>query len=217
MPVLENGITQGSTGLGEAFFSAPVQDFFQSDTWSKASDGLGSALASSLLLPGSGLPMYLIKNDTANAALKDFIGWSDAEDQSSNIYENNNFTDFLAGLMSSQGQENVENRLYNAMEAQKSRDFQSMEAQKNRDWQEGLSNTSYQRAVADLQAAGLNPALAYDNGGLQTPSGAVASGSQASYQTGSSETLSSLINSFAHLISSSADIGKMIAAFAKIK
>lgn len=52
--------------------------------------------------------------------------------------------------------------------------YNAEQAQIQRDWQERMSNTAYQRAMKDMEKAGLNPILAYSQGGAQVPGGATA-------------------------------------------
>lgn len=52
--------------------------------------------------------------------------------------------------------------------------FSTNSAEASRAWQERMSNTAYQRGMRDIEKAGLNPMLAYSQGGANVPVGATA-------------------------------------------
>ncbi|QGH72659.1 MAG: putative minor capsid protein [Microviridae sp. ctbuH30] len=94
--------------------------------------------------------------------------------------------------------------------AHEAQDFNRQEAEKNRDWQERMSNSAYQRATADMRAAGINPMLAYMKGGASTPGGAQASGVVARVENALGRGVSSAVaaaNTAKELESKDAGIG----------
>lgn len=74
---------------------------------------------------------------------------------------------------------NMANQMYQDERQEDSQQFNSGEALINRQFQERMRASQYQTAVTDMQAAGLNPMLAYHHGGAGTPIGATASSSAA--------------------------------------
>lgn len=71
-------------------------------------------------------------------------------------------------------------RGFNAEQAAITRDYQSQNLDKVMAYDTAMSNSAYQRATADMKAAGLNPMLAYSQGGASSPTAQVPSGATAS-------------------------------------
>jgi len=70
----------------------------------------------------------------------------------------------------------------NRREASNAREFSASMAREQMSFQKEMSNTAYQRSMADMKAAGLNPMLAFSQGGASSPSGASGSAPAATQQ-----------------------------------
>lgn len=113
-------------------------------------------------------------------------------------------------------QQAEEARSFNSAEALKARQFadlqgdyarqfNSNEALKSRQWTESMSNTAYQRARQDMERAGINPMVAYQQGGASAPGGASASAGAASGPSASGPAASggmAPVHSYANAVAS---------------
>lgn len=106
----------------------------------------------------------------------------------------------VGGLIGRSGQQQT--NAQNLQIAQQTNQFNAQQAQLNRDFQERMSDTQWQRGVADMRAAGLNPALAYQQGGAGTPGGSAASGVSTRFDNPNAP----LGNSVANAVSTAMDV-----------
>lgn len=105
---------------------------------------------------------------------------------------------------------------WNAMKDTQS--FDAAQGDLNRQFQQTMSSTAYQRATADMKAAGINPMLAYMQGGASTPSGATASagaasspspsGAQASGGSASAPSPPPVVNLLQNMLNSALDASR---------
>jgi len=81
--------------------------------------------------------------------------------------------DLLGGILTNNKQQQLANQ---------SNLFSAEQTDKQMQFQKEMRSTQYQTTVDDLQKAGLNPMLAYSQGGAGTPTGSAAVGQQAQLQ-----------------------------------
>ena len=167
--------------------TVPGNAWSSSKTLAQNSETIRNILGSS---SGSGTQSFL-QNSYSGDSFTNFLNKFIEAEQSNTASANALQRQLMSDQISATRQENVLDRQFSAEQVRKqqeyntserlaTQEYNSAEAQLTRDWQTSLDSTKYQRMVADLQSAGLNPMLALGNSAGSTPSGATAHSSAAS-------------------------------------
>lgn len=94
-----------------------------------------------------------------------------------------------------------------AEQAARQMDFQAEQAKQQMDFQERMRSSQYQTATEDMKKSGLNPMLAYQQGGAGTPAGAAGTGAMGSVQTARiGNSLASAVQGYQSMAMTNADL-----------
>lgn len=113
----------------------------------------------------------------------------------------------ITGQSAAAANEANQNSAISAME------FSQRSADKQMAFQERMSNSAYQRGMKDMELAGLNPMLAFSQGGASAPSGAAAQGVAAQHQDVGGAALKNISN----LAGGAKDLGTLPASIGSLK
>lgn len=209
IPVTVNGVT---TSGPVAYDSNNGPVYSPSSAPTNSSSGIGS-IDYNLLnrLIGAEKNSAQAQMDFQSAANQTAMDFTKEQNELNRIFQQNS----AQTAMDFSAFEAEKNRQFQQASAKTAMDFEASQAQAQMDFQERMSNTAYQRAVEDLKRAGLNPILAYMNGGASVGSGASGSGFSASGSSASGVSASGSSGSGVSSSGSKADFSSVISSVLK--
>lgn len=153
-------ITAGASLLGKGLSGLFGQESSGQTTGSNESHSQGGGTSTSKSEGGT-------NDEQIMEYLNRFYGWQSEQNQ----FQSKTNRENMLMQMGYNTLGAIQQGIYNHIQQNAAMSYNSAEALANRNFQERMSNTAYQRAVEDMRKAGINPILAYANGGASTPGG----------------------------------------------